>query len=402
MGCVSSKLFKQELKQEVLLNNGGDYINHVVSLTSSTYGVLNLESDEPQQEQQRMDVDELIEKIKRKSPPRDGLEVINSWELMEGLDEEENQQQQRQTEQGRAAQVQRSPKVSSFVRGIDSISPMKFFSPRKGKKFGSGKENRAEISTGPRRAESSPSGAPRSVNKLKKVSPNLKILTERNWMDPKNERVSRRRSLSPLFDPELLASIEKDLTEKENEFKRSVNSLAPNRKSISSIKNAACLDSFVKKCPPGGEDSVIIYTTTLRGIRKTFEDCNIVRSIMESYGAQMFERDISMDSGFKEELRKLMGVKEVKVPAVFIKGRMIGGAEVVGRMDEEGSLGQLLEGIPRAAAGVGGGCVGCGGVRFVMCGVCNGSCKVLDDKGRKSLKCGECNENGLIHCPVCS
>ncbi|CAM8958265.1 unnamed protein product [Rhodiola kirilowii] len=377
MGCVPSKLFKQELKQEILLNNGGNYINHVVSLTSSTYGVLNLDSDRPEQ---RMQADEIVDVIKRKSP--DGFEVINSWELMEGLEEEESQQQLSR------AQVQKSPKVSSFVRGMDSISPMKFFSPRKGKRFGTGKENRAD--TGPRRAESSPkAAAPRSVNKLKKLSPNLKILTERNWIDPKGDRVSRRRSLSPLFDPELLASLEKDLTEKENEFKKTVDSLA--------------LESFIEKCPPGGANSVIIYTTTLRGIRKTFEDCNVVRSIIESYEVQMFERDISMDSGFKEELRKLMGTKVVKVPVVFIKGRMIGGAEVVGKMDEDGRLGQLLEGVTKAAAGGGGGvCVGCGGVRFVMCGVCNGSCKVLDDKGRKSLKCGECNENGLIHCPICS
>jgi glutaredoxin domain-containing cysteine-rich protein 1 len=27
---------------------------------------------------------------------------------------------------------------------------------------------------------------------------------------------------------------------------------------------------FEEKCPPGGTDSVILYTTTLRGIRKTF------------------------------------------------------------------------------------------------------------------------------------
>ncbi|CAM8979113.1 unnamed protein product [Rhodiola kirilowii] len=45
MGCVPSKLFQQELKQQILLNNGGNYINHVVSLTFSTYGVLNLDSD---------------------------------------------------------------------------------------------------------------------------------------------------------------------------------------------------------------------------------------------------------------------------------------------------------------------------------------------------------------------
>ncbi|CAM8914048.1 unnamed protein product [Rhodiola kirilowii] len=83
MGCVPSKLFKQELKQEILLNNGGNYINHVVSLTFSTYGVLNLDSD---MSHQRMQGDEIVDGMRRKSP--DGFEVINSWELMDGVEGE--------------------------------------------------------------------------------------------------------------------------------------------------------------------------------------------------------------------------------------------------------------------------------------------------------------------------
>jgi glutaredoxin domain-containing cysteine-rich protein 1 len=30
------------------------------------------------------------------------------------------------------------------------------------------------------------------------------------------------------------------------------------------------IDKFERLCPPSGEDRVVIYTTTLRGIRKTF------------------------------------------------------------------------------------------------------------------------------------
>lgn len=50
----------------------------------------------------------------------------------------------------------------------------------------------------------------------------------------------------------------------------------------------------------------MIYTTTLRGVRKTFEDCNAVRAAMEGLGVLVCERDISMDIGFREELRELM------------------------------------------------------------------------------------------------
>ncbi|MBA0709226.1 hypothetical protein Golax_024273, partial [Gossypium laxum] len=63
------------------------------------------------------------------------------------------------------------------------------------------------------------------------------------------------------------------------------------------------LDKFYQRCPPNGENRVVIYTTTLRGIRKAFEDCNADRSAIESFGIIICERDTSMDPGFKEELR---------------------------------------------------------------------------------------------------
>ena len=83
MGCVSSKLVKKEIKREILLNNGGGYVNHVVSLKSSTYGVLKLDDNKLQQE-----VDTLETNRVQKSPPPEEPEVINAWELMEDLEED--------------------------------------------------------------------------------------------------------------------------------------------------------------------------------------------------------------------------------------------------------------------------------------------------------------------------
>lgn len=53
----------------------------------------------------------------------------------------------------------------------------------------------------------------------------------------------------------------------------------------------------------------------------------MARSIIESMNVEVFERAILMHSTFKEELRVLMGSKEVKVPLVFVKVRLIGGAK---------------------------------------------------------------------------
>ncbi|KAK1436102.1 hypothetical protein QVD17_01877 [Tagetes erecta] len=170
------------------------------------------------------------------------------------------------------------------------------------------------------------------------------------------------------------------------------------------------LDKFENLCPPKGENKVVVYTTTLRGVRKTFEACNTVRTLLESYGVFVCERDISMDSGFREELRMLMKGKDssqLVPPRVFVKGRYIGGVDAMVRTMEDGSLDQLLQGLPKSKNGYV--CEGCGGVRFLPCFRCNGSCKMVDWKendGRRGrnrvvARCGDCNENGLVHCPIC-
>ncbi|XP_010461099.1 PREDICTED: uncharacterized protein At3g28850-like [Camelina sativa] len=171
----------------------------------------------------------------------------------------------------------------------------------------------------------------------------------------------------------------------------------------------------------GGEDRVVIYTTSLRGVRRTFEACNAVRAAIESFGVVVCERDVSMDRGFREELSSLMARERrdngygggddssttavvVLPPRVFVKGKYIGGAEEVMSLVEEGLLGDLLRGIPRKKDRCGGGCGGCGGLAFLPCSECNGSCKVVEGWGSEAVvaKCRKCNENGLVRCPICS
>ncbi|KAE8663114.1 F26K24.5 protein [Hibiscus syriacus] len=80
------------------------------------------------------------------------------------------------------------------------------------------------------------------------------------------------------------------------------------------------LKDFEEKCPPGGEDSVVLYTTSLRGIRKTFKDCNNIKYLLSSFNILVHERDVSMDMEFREELWTLFGERVVP-PKLFIKGR---------------------------------------------------------------------------------
>ncbi|XP_073158702.1 uncharacterized protein At3g28850-like [Henckelia pumila] len=408
MGCVSSKLIRKELELENAYNNV-DCADHVVSLTSSTYGVLKLDKENQHQKQdlkQEQGIEECSVDIEKSPPREEPSEVINAWELMEGLEEEVPN----------AVQAKKSPRSRIFPRGfseIDTRSPLKFLnqmgSPRTSKKFG-GKENKGRGNGEMGSSENSPKTVLKDSNKLKgssrKPSPRL-------WASIKGSPTTKRcdsfrvdsgavtskRSLGPLFDPQLVASFEKEVSEEAEQIKKmvSVGSCLTSRADRISRDSDSILELYKEKCPPGGKNSVIIYTTTLRGIRKTFEECNIARSIIESHHIQLFERDISMHSAFKEELRGLMKSKEVKVPLVFVKGRLIGGADEIVKLDEEGKLDILLAGIPRASLE----CVGCAGIRFVLCVECSGSCKVLGEDGKKNVKCSDCNENGLIQCPIC-
>ncbi|CAL5025168.1 unnamed protein product [Urochloa decumbens] len=167
--------------------------------------------------------------------------------------------------------------------------------------------------------------------------------------------------------------------------------------------------------PTGGERKAVVYFTSLRGVRKTFVDCCAARSILRSYGVRVDERDVSMHAVFKAELAELLGPSgAAPLPRVFVDGQYIGGADDVHYLHEAGELGRALEGCdaaPPRKLGYMEACAACGDVRFVPCETCSGSCKVFveddDDGGGRYRdagefrRCPDCNENGLVRCPVC-
>ncbi|XP_022748359.1 uncharacterized protein At5g39865-like [Durio zibethinus] len=150
---------------------------------------------------------------------------------------------------------------------------------------------------------------------------------------------------------------------------------------------------------PGTEDRIVVYLTSLRGIRRTYEDCYAVRMIFRGFRVWVDERDISMDAAYKKELQSVLKAKNVSLPQVFIKGKHVGGADVIKSMFEVGELAKILDGFPRRQPGFV--CEGCGDIRFVPCGNCSGSRNLFDEDEGLLKRCLECNENGLIRCPDC-
>ncbi|CAN8245562.1 unnamed protein product [Cochlearia groenlandica] len=168
------------------------------------------------------------------------------------------------------------------------------------------------------------------------------------------------------------------------------------------------LKEFPEKCPPGGNEGLVVYTTSLQGVRRTYEDCVRVRSIMEQQGVVVDERDVALDAGVLSELKELLQDEAtVAPPRVFVKGRYLGGAVEVAAMNENGKLGRVLRWARVERVGEEGKhtCEGCGGARWLPCFDCGGSRKVAAlgarTKGDSWERCVKCNENGLIRCPVC-
>ncbi|KAE9616283.1 putative thioredoxin-like protein [Lupinus albus] len=176
--------------------------------------------------------------------------------------------------------------------------------------------------------------------------------------------------------------------------------LCPSSRAKSNLSKSSVSDSSCTLLSlPEADDRIVVYFTSLRGIRRTFEDCNAVLMILKGFRVWVDERDVSMDIEYRKELQCVMGEKKVSLPQVFIRGKYIGGADVIKHLFEYGELGMLLEGFPKRKPGYA--CDGCGDMRFVPCFVCNGSRKLFDEDERLLKKCLNCNENGLIRCPDC-
>ncbi|CAN6304180.1 unnamed protein product [Urochloa humidicola] len=179
------------------------------------------------------------------------------------------------------------------------------------------------------------------------------------------------------------------------------------------------LEAFERRCPPGGERAVVLYTTSLRGVRKTFEDCATVRRLLDGLRIAFLERDVSMHAPYREELRALLcpdqddgGTGQAPAafpvpPRLFVDGRYLGGADEVVALHERSQLRPVLRRAPRRGAGEGP-CAVCGGAWFVVCGGCSGSHWLHDAGGATAtaaagrVACSACNENGLVPCPLCS
>ncbi|XP_041800610.1 glutaredoxin domain-containing cysteine-rich protein 1 [Chelmon rostratus] len=151
---------------------------------------------------------------------------------------------------------------------------------------------------------------------------------------------------------------------------------------------------------------IVIYTTSFRVVRTTFERCELVRKIFQNHRVRFVEKNIALDCEYGKELEercKRVG-EPPSLPVVFIDGHYLGGAEKILGMNESGELQDLLMKIERVQHPQT--CQTCGGFAFIPCPMCHGSkmsvFRNCFTDSFKALKCTSCNENGLQPCVSCS
>ncbi|XP_068641139.1 uncharacterized protein At5g39865-like [Aristolochia californica] len=451
MGCASSKQGRLDRKSKGLAtrsyslpHNPPKVVDgyHVVALTSTTLGSLKLESLEQNPVGNEVNECEKVEKkevtdearefseevlqakktwsnlIEEKIPriprtptltPPNEPEMINAWELMEGLEDS-------------------SPLRITGCFGVD-----RSFSFHTAYDLSSDGEKKSKEMSRPQNGCLSPKpAADDTITKSKSISPSR---PQSGSLSPK-PGWHNADSVVTEFDPELISAFRKALAEMSPHNGLSLRSpslekspvmsplLSSNTPEKTSLVKARVSD-FQKKidskkfrvkqqpsrCPPEGADKVVFYFTSLRGVRKTYEDCCRVSFILKGFGVRVDERDVSMHHGFREELGEILGEGSRILPQLFVKSRYLGSADAVKQLHEAGELEKILEDCELVEDGASV-CETCGDVRFINCETCYGSCKVYyedeeeyDDGdgggGGGFDRCPDCNEIGIIRCPAC-
>ena len=108
------------------------------------------------------------------------------------------------------------------------------------------------------------------------------------------------------FDPEVISSFRKSLQQLSPDSPFHLQPAPPGdeedkhgtKKGSPFEENEFVVDD-VKVDDPCGKDKVVLYFTSLRGVRKTYEACCQVRMILKGLGLRVDERDVSMHRKYK-------------------------------------------------------------------------------------------------------
>jgi glutaredoxin domain-containing cysteine-rich protein 1 len=191
----------------------------------------------------------------------------------------------------------------------------------------------------------SPGVTPRKAKKMK-------LSSDHHGEDPADGATRYRRpdlASATLFDPDLLAAFRRAVdayAQALDEAKRRDDDIDDGEDGDGGEGGpgvADPLEAFELRCPPGGERAVVLYTTSIRGLRKTIEDGARVRRLLEGLR-------VRCGQGQEEEVG---GARAFPLPPrLFVDGLYHGEAtpwQLVDLASSSASHAALLPSSPRPA-----------------------------------------------------
>ncbi|XP_064989802.1 uncharacterized protein At3g28850-like [Musa acuminata AAA Group] len=152
----------------------------------------------------------------------------------------------------------------------------------------------------------------------------------------------RSPTTSHLGDLQAIVHDDADEHPSSHVFRRVIHRARPASSALRALRSAASY--------PDRRGTVVLYFTSLHIVRRTFEDCRAVRSILRGLRVVIDERDLSVDSRSLAELQAALGRHRPTLPQVFLAGRCLGGADEICRLHESGELKALIDGTNPSAA----------------------------------------------------
>lgn len=82
-----------------------------------------------------------------------------------------------------------------------------------------------------------------------------------------------------------------------------------------------CLNIHLQESEEG---KIVVYTTSMGGIRSTVEECAYIKKLFDNLGLKVDERDIFMHKDYQCQLDMRLAIQNASVPHVFVNGVSLG------------------------------------------------------------------------------
>ena len=158
------------------------------------------------------------------------------------------------------------------------------------------------------------------------------------------------------------------------------------------------------------DKGALLFTSSMSAVKQTREGCKHVTALLDALMVKYEARDVFVDLAYANQLRRLANCGGGKaplpqLPQLYVDGLRIGGREEIEDLNEAGELKPKVEAYVINMRGVEADerdCAVCIGKRFVICTECGGTSKGRATAFGSTMKCSNCNENGLMACPECN